>query len=235
MKCNNFGDILDKLDAIEKEELEAAVRAHGGSYRFKKDDRMTITFDTADELDGADDVEVCQVSINDKGALVITGIPRDQLDKVELDPDDAAPGNLHYITEAILKTRKVNDVTTPVTLLSLDGKESMRDALSAIRKMAVTKIKVIMEEAGLRRINACDICGSNSPAVRPDEFDDDNTQTLDSIRITRDGLVFGASACYDECEYYEENIPLDALVDIMGWLEDNKEELENLDEDIDKE
>lgn len=227
MKCNNFDDILKKLEDFEKQELKAAVLAHGGLYRFEEEDRVTITFDTADELDGADDVEVCQVSVNDNGQLVITGIPRDELDEIELDPDDAASGHLHYVTEAIPETDGVGDVSIPVTLLALDGEDSAKEALSAIRKAAADKIRSIMREAGLGEVYAVDINEGSSPVVRPDEFDDNNTQTLDSIRLTDDGLVFCASACCDECEYYEENIPLDALVDIADWLTKNKESLDD--------
>lgn len=225
MKCNNFDGILKQLEDIQKQELMTAVLAHGGSYRFKEEDRVTITFDTADELDGADDVEVHKVFVNKNGKLVISGIPRDELDEIELDPEDAAPGNLHYVTEAIPKTEEVDSVATPVTLLALGGGDSVKEALSAIRKAAADQIKSIMDEAGLEEVYAVDIDNGNSPVVRPDEFDDNNTQTLDRIRLTDDGLVFSASACCGECEYYEENIPLDALVEIADWLVENKENL----------
>lgn len=225
MKCNNFDGILKQLEDIQKQELTTAVLAHGGSYRFKEEDRVTITFDTADELDGADDVEVHKVFVNENGKLVISGIPRDELDEIELDPEDAAPGNLHYVTQAIPKTEEVDSVATPVTLLALGGGDSVKEALSAIRKAAADQIKSVMDEAGLEEVYAVDIDNGNSPVVRPDEFDDNNTQTLDRIRLTDDGLVFSASACCDECEYYEENIPLDALVEIADWLVENKENL----------
>ena len=225
MKCNNFDGILKQLEDIQKQELTTAVLAHGGSYRFKEEDRVTITFDTADELDGADDVEVHKVFVNENGKLVISGIPRDELDEIELDPEDAAPGNLHYVTQAIPKTEKVDSVATPVTLLALGGGDSVKEALSAIRKAAADQIKSVMDEADLEEVYAVDIDNGNSPVVRPDEFDDNNTQTLDRIRLTDDGLVFSASACCGECEYYEENIPLDALVEIADWLVENKENL----------
>lgn len=225
MKCNNFDGILKQLEDIQKQELMTAVLAHGGSYRFKEEDRVTITFDTADELDGADDVEIHKVFVNKNGMLVISGIPRDELDEIELDPEDAAPGNLHYVTEAIPKTEEVDSVATPVTLLALGGGDSVKEALSAIRKAAADQIKSVMDEADLEEVYAVDIDNGNSPVVRPDEFDDNNTQTLDRIRLTDDGLVFSASACCGECEYYEENIPLDALVEIADWLVENKENL----------
>lgn len=227
MKCNNFDGIFKQLEDIQKQELMTAVLAHGGSYRFKEKDRVTITFDTADELDGADDVEVHKVFVNENGKLVISGIPRDELDEIELDPEDAAPGHLHYVTEAIPETDGVGDVSISVTLLALDGEDSAKEALSAIRKAAADKIRSIMKEAGLEEVYAVDINEGSSPVVRPDEFDDNNTQTLDSIRLTDDGLVFCASACCDECEYYEENVPLDALVDIADWLTKNKESLDD--------
>lgn len=225
MKCNNFDEILKQLEDIQKQELTTAVLAHGGSYRFKEEDRVTITFDTADELDGADDVEVHKVFVNENGKLVISGIPRDELDEIELDPEDAAPGNLHYVTQAIPKTEEVDSVATPVTLLALGGGDSVKEALSAIRKAAADQIKSVMDEADLEEVYAVDINEGSSPVVRPDEFDDNNTQTLDSIYLTDDGLVFCASACCDEFEYYERNVPLDALVNIADWLTKNKESL----------
>jgi hypothetical protein len=225
MKCNNFDDILKQLEDVEKQELKAAVLAHGGLYRFEEEDRVTITFDTSDALIGASDVEICQISVNDNGELVLSGIPRGEFHEIEFDPDEAASGHLHYVTEAIPETDGVGDVSIPVTLLALDGEDSAKEALSAIRKAAAETIKSVMDEAGLEEVYAADIDNGNSPVVRPDEFDDNNTQTLDSIRLTDDGLVFCASASCDECEYYEENVPLDALVDIADWLTKNKESL----------
>lgn len=227
MKCNNFDGILKQLEDIQKQELKAAVLAHGGLYRFEEKDRVTITFDTSDALIGASDVEICQVSVNDNGELVLSGIPRGEFHEIEFDPDEAVPGNLHYVTQAIPETDGVGDVSIPVTLLTLDGEDSAKEALSAIRKAAADKIRSIMREAGLEEVYAVDINEGSSPVVRPDEFDGNNTQTLDSIRLTDDGLVFCASACCDECEYYEEKVPLDALVDIADWLTKNKESLVN--------
>lgn len=145
MKCNNFENLLKQLEQIQRDELRAAVLAHGGSYRFKEEDRVTITFDTSDALIGANDVEICQVSVNDNGELVLSGIPRGEFHEIEFDPDEAVPGNLHYITEAIPKTEKVDSVASTVALVAPGGEGSANEALKTVRRTAVETIKAVDE------------------------------------------------------------------------------------------
>lgn len=145
MKCNNFDDILKQLEDVEKQELKTAVLAHGGLYRFEEEDRVTITFDTSDALIGASDVEICQVSVNDNGELVLSGIPRGEFHEIEFDPEDAAPGHLHYVTEAIPATDEVDSVASTVALVAPGGEGSANEALKTVRRTAVKTIKAVDE------------------------------------------------------------------------------------------
>lgn len=233
MKGSNFEDIFKSLANIEKNELKAAVLAHGGRFHFQSPDRVGVTFNSDEcDIEGDCMMKVCEVAVDETGDVTVSGIPYDELnpdwgdgEEIRIPAEDVKFGNLHHITEQIPKTDKVADVTIPAFLLVLDGESFLQDILSKVRKAAADRIKSIMKEAGLKKVYTADIDEGNPPIVRPDEFDDSNTQTLDSIRLTDEGLVFSASTCYDECEYYEENIPMDAFAKIVEWFNDHREDL----------
>lgn len=108
----------------------------------------------------------------------------------------------------------------------------MNKKLMEVRDSMIREIKDIMAKYNLTSIDSCDLDAGCSPIVVPDDFDDNNTLVLDSIRITDDGLVFTSSSCaYGDVEHYEHNIPTDALCDIAEFLSDNEDELEELTRD----
>ena len=128
MKCNNFDAVIKRLKTAEKDQLIAAVKAHGGSYHFNPDDdsveKPIITFDTSDEFEGAQDVEIHDVYINENGKLVLSGRPTDDVTDIDgLDPDDVAAGHLHYVTEYMDAAGEVDDVSQSV-------EEILKDVLS---------------------------------------------------------------------------------------------------------
>ena len=226
MKCNSFDNILKQIRELEKDELIAAVKAHGGLYRFEDDvfaGKPVITFDTADAFEGAADVEIQQVSVNDDGFLVLTGYPKDDpYAEIELDPDDVAPGHLHYVTEYIPETESVKDVTKEVTL---EVKETRTNSLTHLRDKAANEIKALMRKHDTEYILATDINACSVPVVIRHPFDDNHSFTLDDIRLENDNLTFGSSSSCENTSHDENDIPLEVLIEIADWLRDNENKI----------
>ena len=225
MRHTDITPLLNRVRDLEKEELKKAVAAHGGLYRFDKDNRPVITSPCSDSSDTAEDIDICQASVNEEGNLCLTGISHLDFRDVEIeyDPDDFAPGQLSFITNDIPETDEVKDVSTDTALLS------------SIRKHAATTIKDIMRRHGVDTVYAYDINEGSSPVIEPYPFDDNLTKTLDSISLKDDELTFEASDCYDNATYDEDSISSDALLSVTQWLMENEKALEDPGEKEDEE
>lgn len=227
MKCTNFDNVLKKLAAIEKDELKKAVAAHGGLYRFEEDDRPIITFDTSDAFNQATDAVICQVSVNDQGYLVLTGIPVGERYEIELDPDDVAHGHLRYITEAIPETETLKEIRTQVDVIIRKETETV---IQSIRENLAEKIRSILRRNGTDSVPAADLDCCSTPVVQENPYNPDLTMTLDQITMDDEGhLDFDASSCFENASFNQDTISTDALADIAGWLEENEESLHNND------
>lgn len=216
MRHTDITPLLSRIRNLEKEELKKAVAAHGGLYRFDKDNRPVITSPFSDSSDTAQDIDICQASVNGEGNLCLTGIPHLEFRDIEIeyDPDDFAPGQLSFITNDIPETDEVKDVSTDTALLS------------SIRKHAATTIKDIMRRHGVDTVYAYDIDEGSSPVIEPNPFDDNFTKTLDSISLEDDELTFEASDCCDNATYDEDSISSDALLSVAEWLSENEDALD---------
>lgn len=104
-----------------------------------------------------------------------------------------------------------------------DSRKTPKNTLSEVRSRAVKTIKDLMNRHGLDIVYASDIDGGSSPIVREDPFDDNNTCTLDYIKIQPDGtLRFQSSSCFAEKTDDENSIPTDILIGLADWVENNE-------------
>lgn len=120
MKHTDFYSLYKKLDAQVREELIAAVRAHGGEYIFvhfdddgdyDEDERNNapIVLASVRGMDTYEDFYISRVELEDDQYLNIYGWHKEGWIEVEI--DSFAHGHLEYIIDQIPKTDTVQDVT----------------------------------------------------------------------------------------------------------------------------
>lgn len=230
MKHTTFDPIIERLREIETEELKQAVLAHSGRYRFEdKYNRPVITSPCSDFSDTAIDVDVCEVSVNDRGLLCIIGTEHEgDADEIEFAPGDFAFGHLGYIIDAIPETEKVKDVSRNVVVEINTAK--LTD-LQKIREDACDRIKAILKKHGINTVSTWEIGPGSSPIIEAHPFDDNLTKTLDSISIKGGSLLFNASDCSGNMTFDEDCINTDALIGVAEWLEKNEDQLEGNDDE----
>ena len=119
MKHTDLYAKYQALDAQERRELIAAVKAHGGEYSFPKcdedgDDNRPVVCASFKHADDPGDYTVTRVAVDDEyGALSIYGCPKDDetfedlLYYIEFH-------HISYITAAIPETDTVKDVSETV-------------------------------------------------------------------------------------------------------------------------
>lgn len=139
MKHTDLYNEYKKLDAIEREELIAAVKAHGGEYVFISEDDedwsvkdypiVIASFKYSDEQA---DYNVSRVAVDDKGYLTIFGFRKD-CDAPE-DEDELYYiefGHIGNITDYIPETETVKDVSSsafapqPILIFSREDVENV--------------------------------------------------------------------------------------------------------------
>lgn len=139
MKHTDLYNEYKKLDAIEREELIAAVKAHGGEYVFISEDDedwsvkdypiVIASFKYSDEQA---DYNVSRVAVDDKGYLTIFGFRKD-CDAPE-DEDELYYiefGHIGNITDYIPETETVKDVSSsafapePILIFSCEDVENV--------------------------------------------------------------------------------------------------------------
>ena len=110
MKCTNFEKLYQPIYEMEKAELIAAVKAHGGKYVFSEYE-MPIINGYAHYGDYPADIAITSVSFDGQVLEIIgheMGCGNDEL----VDADCIAFGHIQYIIGAIPETDEVKDVTT---------------------------------------------------------------------------------------------------------------------------
>lgn len=121
MKHTDLHNEYKKLDAIEKKELIAAVKAHGGEYVFihidddgycneEEKNNAPVIMASTRCMDHYEDFYVSRVEIY-AYHLIIYGWPIDGYED-EREIDSIAHGHLGYITDHIPETENVKDVST---------------------------------------------------------------------------------------------------------------------------
>lgn len=133
MKHTDYTGAYEALMKAELEELAAAVKAHGGVYRFENGEDDDESADppviSAIPRNGynAEEFRVTQAILSDSGVRVF-GIPVDGYEECELDADMVMAGQVGYITDAIPETEAVEDVSASKTKVYVAfGTEAVRN------------------------------------------------------------------------------------------------------------
>lgn len=123
MKHTDLYNEYKKLDEIERQELIAAVQAHGGEYVFihvdedgdyddDEQNEAPIVAASTRYMDSYEDFYISRVEVKN-GYLSIYGWPKESWsDEDEI--DSVAHGHLGYITDMIEQTETVKDVSSSV-------------------------------------------------------------------------------------------------------------------------
>ena len=104
--------------------------------------------------------------------------------------------------------------------------KKMNLKLQKIKLELLQSILVIMNENHLDSLYISDIDMGCSPIIQEDDFDENNTYTLDKISLLPDNRIsFDGSSSFANYTWVGENIPTDALVGILEFLKDHLEEI----------
>lgn len=121
MKHTELYNEYKKLDELERQELIAAVKAHGGEYVFihidedgdydsEEQNNAPIVAASTRYMDAYEDFYISRVEVKD-GHLNIYGWPKEGwADEDEI--DSVAHGHLGYITDMIDETETIKDVSS---------------------------------------------------------------------------------------------------------------------------
>lgn len=120
MKHTELYNEYKKLDELERHELIAAVKAHGGEYVFIDEDRYDdddapIVCACFSYSDGMSDYYVSRVAVDDKGYLSIYGFdkeygsPSDERELYQIET-----GHIGTIIDCIPATETVKDVSSSI-------------------------------------------------------------------------------------------------------------------------
>lgn len=140
MKHTDLYNEYKKLDELERQELIAAVQAHGGEYVFihidedgdyddDEQNEAPIVAGATRYMDSYEDFYISRVEFKN-GYLSIYGWPKESWsDEDEI--DSVAHGHLGYITDMIEETETVKDVSTsafapqPILVFSREDVENV--------------------------------------------------------------------------------------------------------------
>lgn len=140
MKHTDLYNEYKKLDEIDRQELIAAVQAHGGEYVFihvdedgdydmeEQDDAPIVAASTR-YMDAYEDFYISRVEVKNN-CLYIYGWPKESIDD-EREIESVAHGHLGYITDMIDATETVKDVSSsafapqPILIFSREDVENV--------------------------------------------------------------------------------------------------------------
>ena len=110
MKHTDFYSLVEKIKQQEYDELMAAVKAHGGCYKWDDDSEKPIIAVNVDSCcPNPTDIEVCSVSTD--GGLKIDGVDKTEGYPVEFQAGDVFAGHLSYIIDYLPEINSVGDVS----------------------------------------------------------------------------------------------------------------------------
>lgn len=93
--------------------------------------------------------------------------------------------------------------------------------LQTIRDSVIASIADILDKHSSDTMDVTDL--GSTPVIRPDSLYGDDTYTLDRVYASEKGGIFiDSSSSSDNCTDRIEDMPTDALVDILEFLEDNE-------------
>lgn len=128
MKHLDLWNAYKELDNFEKEQLRAAVMAHGGKYVFldvekdyeeagEEEPSMPCIMAGKKYSDAYEDYYVTQVVVEDGEHLILYGYPKEGYRSDEYVIDDVAHGGYGWIIDEIPETETVKDVSNVGSLL----------------------------------------------------------------------------------------------------------------------
>ena len=116
MKHTDFYDTFKSIRQHIIKEIEAAVKAHGGSFDFIKE--MVDAPIVAANPDCAEpeplDIIIKKVSLDEDGFLVIEASDKEYGDDISIDVDDIFVEGLGYIIDYLPDAGDTTDVTIPL-------------------------------------------------------------------------------------------------------------------------
>lgn len=118
MKYTDFFRTIKRIKQHLTKELEAAVRAHGGSYTWEDEDECPIVAANPERCD-PDPLDICinSVSLDSHGVLQFEATEKlSGYEISELSVDDIFVEHLGFIIEYMEETPTVSDVSIPFKL-----------------------------------------------------------------------------------------------------------------------
>lgn len=97
--------------------------------------------------------------------------------------------------------------------------------LNQLRAEVVKDIYRIVSATELGNILISEIDEGCSPIIDEDEYDENNTYTLDYVYIENDRLFFDGSSSYANYTWNQDNLSVDALCNVLEFLEDHEEKI----------
>lgn len=127
MKHTDFYNQYKHLDDCTREELKAAIKAHGNDYVFihtdeddgddenisEEKNNAPIIAASTKWMDTYEDFYISRVAIEEFGCLAIYGFPKEGWADDEQELTSIAHGQLEYVIDLIPETDEVQDVTIP--------------------------------------------------------------------------------------------------------------------------
>ena len=105
----------------------------------------------------------------------------------------------------------------------------IKEQLNKLREESLKEIVEIVENLG-GKLYITDIDDGNSPILQEDFYDGNGTYTLDTIEVSNGAVFFDGSSAYDNRYWSKKELGVETLVEILDFLRDHKEEIENLKE-----
>lgn len=100
--------------------------------------------------------------------------------------------------------------------------------LTEFRNKIASQIKAIILSTHNDEIRIYDIDEGCSPILQDDEYDENNTYTLDKVYL-RDGIVYlDGSSSYANFTWRQDNIDIETLAGVLEFLQEHDDEIKEL-------
>ena len=101
-----------------------------------------------------------------------------------------------------------------------------RNIIKQIKKDNLVIISSILELHKLTCMECAEISDGNTLILFENPDDDDRTMTLDRIKIENGKIVLEGSSAYNNTSILAEDVNVETLIDIVEWLEEYRDEIE---------
>ena len=103
--------------------------------------------------------------------------------------------------------------------------------LTELRNKIASQIKAIILSTHNDEIRIYDIDEGCSPILQEDEYDENNTYTLDKVYL-HDGIVYlDGSSSYASFTWRQDNINIETLAGVLDFLQEHVEDINKLTEE----